>query len=139
LPAGTVLHVEIVYDNSADNPENPHHPPQVIRWGRGSNDEMGSITLMTIANQRKDELVLQNEIRKHFVAALVDRKGPILARMLLQLDDDGDGILQRSEAPPRINARIFGLADTDKSGGLDLAEIERLMKLRDQVRGGGNP
>ena len=41
LPAGTELHVEILYDNSTDNPENPFHPPQEIRWGRGSDDEIG--------------------------------------------------------------------------------------------------
>ena len=46
LPAGTVITTDIVYDNSADNPENPYQPPQRIRWGRQSNDEMGSITLM---------------------------------------------------------------------------------------------
>ena len=55
LPAGTVLHSELRYDNSEGNPENPHFPPRDVRWGRGSTDEMGSITLMTVAaTERRD-------------------------------------------------------------------------------------
>jgi hypothetical protein len=134
LPAGTVLHCEIVYDNSTDNPENPNHPPREIRWGRGSNDEMGSVTLMTVATQQREEPQLQAAVRQHFLATLVHRKGPQLAQMLLQLDDNDDGKLQPSEAPPRMNARIFRFVDADNDGGLDALELDRLMKIRDQLR-----
>jgi len=40
LPAGTQLHVEAVFDNSADNPSNPNSPPQRVTWGEGTTDEM---------------------------------------------------------------------------------------------------
>ncbi len=50
LAKGTKLNVTITYDNSANNPENPYSPPQNIKWGRESNDEMGSITLQVIAS-----------------------------------------------------------------------------------------
>jgi hypothetical protein len=43
LPKGTVIDVELVYDNSAENPANPHNPPKRIRWGEQSTDEMGSV------------------------------------------------------------------------------------------------
>jgi hypothetical protein len=33
LPAGTRIHVDALYDNSAENPNNPSHPPQRIRFG----------------------------------------------------------------------------------------------------------
>jgi mono/diheme cytochrome c family protein len=46
LPRGTTLHAELRYDNSADNLRNPHSPPQRVRWGRESFDEMGSMTLL---------------------------------------------------------------------------------------------
>jgi hypothetical protein len=43
LPAGTVIKSEITYDNSADNPRNPHSPPRLIKWGLQSTDEMGAL------------------------------------------------------------------------------------------------
>src|SRR5690606_20186922 len=44
LPVGTKVEVAITYDNSADNPRNPHDPPRHVRFGLQSTDEMGSIT-----------------------------------------------------------------------------------------------
>ena len=41
LPKGTRLDVEIVYDNSAENPRNPNSPPMRVRWGRGSQGRDG--------------------------------------------------------------------------------------------------
>ena len=134
LAAGTVIHSEIVYDNSAENPENPDHLPQTIRWGRESRDEMGSITLMTVARNESDRPQLQNAVRKHFTETIVNRfsRGPALSQMLMQLDQNGDGKLQESEAPPRLSGRVFGLLDQDKDGALDKAELDRLMELRDR-------
>ena len=46
LIKGTRIIVDITYDNSAQNPENPFSPPRPIHWGRESTDEMGSITML---------------------------------------------------------------------------------------------
>ncbi|MCZ6632235.1 MAG: hypothetical protein O7G87_02455, partial [bacterium] len=40
LPRGTRINLEAYYDNSADNPRNPNHPPKFVRWGETSTDEM---------------------------------------------------------------------------------------------------
>jgi hypothetical protein len=40
FPKGTVIHSEVYYDNSADNPQNPNHPPRLVRWGTNLSDEM---------------------------------------------------------------------------------------------------
>jgi thiol-disulfide isomerase/thioredoxin len=40
LPKGSVVKVIAHYDNSADNPRNPHHPPKLVKWGEGTSDEM---------------------------------------------------------------------------------------------------
>jgi hypothetical protein len=40
LPRGTRIDVESVFDNSADNPLNPHSPPQTVSWGEETHDEM---------------------------------------------------------------------------------------------------
>ena len=43
LPKGTRLSMRYIYDNSADNPRNPQLPPQRVRWGQRSFDEMGDL------------------------------------------------------------------------------------------------
>lgn len=40
LPAGTVIHSEGVYDNTASNPSNPNNPPQLVHAGEATTDEM---------------------------------------------------------------------------------------------------
>lgn len=45
LPAGTRIDFEYHYDNSEANPANPSSPPQRVRGGDRSIDEMGNLTL----------------------------------------------------------------------------------------------
>lgn len=40
LPRGTRLELVAHYDNSADNPRNPRHPPEEVHWGEQTTDEM---------------------------------------------------------------------------------------------------
>ena len=40
VKAGTLFHVEAVYDNSDKNPRNPSSPPVTVRFGEQTNDEM---------------------------------------------------------------------------------------------------
>src|SRR5262249_45502657 len=43
LPAGTVLQMRYVYDNSSANPRNPNQPPKEVLYGPQSSDEMGEL------------------------------------------------------------------------------------------------
>ena len=52
LPAGTVLEMEIAYDNSAANPRNPHSPPEHVRYGLESSDEMAVIGFQLLPRNR---------------------------------------------------------------------------------------
>jgi hypothetical protein len=54
LPKDTVIDVELIYNNSADNPANPFNPPRRIRWGEQSTDEMGSIIIGCVAASEAD-------------------------------------------------------------------------------------
>ena len=77
LPKGTKLDVEIAYDNSADNPRNPHTPPERVTWGLGSFDEMGSMTLLVAAPSPADRAALRQAQTAHFrqqLAALFLRR-----------------------------------------------------------------
>jgi mono/diheme cytochrome c family protein len=59
LPKGTRIDVTISYDNSADNPQNPHDPPRRVMWGVQSTQEMGVVRFEMIAERQEDEAVLQ--------------------------------------------------------------------------------
>jgi hypothetical protein len=73
LPKGSRLDVKITYDNSADNPRNPASPPKHVRWGEGSNDEMGSMSLQVVAANEADMPQLRQAYREHLRLAFVNR------------------------------------------------------------------
>jgi mono/diheme cytochrome c family protein len=75
LPKGTRLDVKITYDNSADNPRNPASPPKRVRWGEGSNDEMGGMGLSVVASDEAEMPQLQQAYRQHVWSALTSREG----------------------------------------------------------------
>ncbi len=59
LPKGTRIDVVMTYDNSAGNPKNPNTPPKRVKWGRGSFDEMGSMTLLATTATPADTQLLR--------------------------------------------------------------------------------
>jgi mono/diheme cytochrome c family protein len=67
LPKGTVIDVELTYDNSTDNPANPYNPPKGIRWGTASTDEMGSIIFGCLAADESEVRLLRQGIRTQIV------------------------------------------------------------------------
>ncbi len=54
LPKGTVIDLRFTYDNSADNPENPSHPPVRVRVGSRSTDEMANLGLQFLTASPAD-------------------------------------------------------------------------------------
>ncbi len=70
LPKGTVLRGDVMWDNSAANPRNPHTPPVRAQWGEGSADEMGSVSLMLVAADEADSDRLRIAIRLHTLEVL---------------------------------------------------------------------
>ncbi|MBR9859295.1 hypothetical protein GYB22_00795 [bacterium] len=62
IPEGSVIHVEAVYDNTANNPDNPYDPPQLVkertdRGGEGmrTTDEMLQFIITWLPYQEGDE------------------------------------------------------------------------------------
>ncbi|MBX3412542.1 MAG: hypothetical protein KF708_07630 [Pirellulales bacterium] len=54
LPKGTSLEVEAIYDNSADNPVNPHSPPEIVKYGQKSTDEMCLAGVQVVLESRRE-------------------------------------------------------------------------------------
>ena len=65
LPAGTTVWMRISYDNTAQNPRNPHSPPLRVRSGNRSEDEMGHVWLQVVPKRTGDgdpRLLLQRAV-----------------------------------------------------------------------------
>jgi hypothetical protein len=59
LPKGTRLRGEAFYDNSEENPLNPHRPPQRVKWGWNLDDEMCSFYLDAVFDRQEDVTVFK--------------------------------------------------------------------------------
>jgi len=62
LPAGTILEMQYVYDNSGANPRNPNHPPRRVVWGPGSADEMAGLHIEVAPVSTDDEEELSSAL-----------------------------------------------------------------------------
>ena len=69
LPAGTTLAMEFTYDNSADNPRNPHHPPRRVLYGPESSDEMGDLWVQVVPKREEDLAALKLDFARKETAA----------------------------------------------------------------------
>jgi mono/diheme cytochrome c family protein len=66
LPKGTRIVTEWVFDNSADNPRNPNHPPKRVTHGEMSTDEMAGLWVGGVCDNWVDELSLLGAVVGHF-------------------------------------------------------------------------
>jgi tetratricopeptide (TPR) repeat protein len=70
LPKGTTVALRYVYDNSADNPLNPNHPPLRVKAGNRSSDEMCHLWLQVLpihydTAQGDPRRLLQEALARH--------------------------------------------------------------------------
>lgn len=65
LPAGAKVTMRYHFDNSADNPRNPHDPPQRVRYGLRSADEMANVALQVLPARESDVAVLREALMRH--------------------------------------------------------------------------
>ena len=71
LPAGSTLSMELGYDNSTDNPRNPHVPPERVHTGERTVDEMGNVTFeLRLAGERDKVQLRELKYRRE-----IDRGG----------------------------------------------------------------
>jgi tetratricopeptide (TPR) repeat protein len=62
LPAGSIIIMRYVYDNSAGNPRNPNRPPRRVTYGPNSTDEMGDLILQVVARTAQDRRMLERSL-----------------------------------------------------------------------------
>ncbi len=67
LPKGSKLTLDFTYDNSTNNIRNPHQPPERIRFGLESRDEMGELYFQLLPRDSQNYRVLANDFARYFV------------------------------------------------------------------------
>ena len=66
LPKGTTLHMQLTFDNSAENPRNPNVPPVRVLLGPKSADEMAEMTFNLLLNNERDAQILRADSSRKF-------------------------------------------------------------------------
>jgi tetratricopeptide (TPR) repeat protein len=147
LPAGTIVRLEYVYDNSADNPRNPDVPPKRVVWGFRSSDEMGDVWVQLLTRAESDRarlfdaadrkmtaesivgLETQIAVRPDYVAIRNDAAVLYLQTGQPQKAAEHFGQVVRLE--PRSAAARFNLGTAlQASGQFDVAAVEYREALR---------
>ncbi len=67
LPAGTKLVMAYTFDNSAANPRNPRNPPERVRGGWSSFDEMGEVAIQLLLSDRSDLPLLEEAQARYLI------------------------------------------------------------------------
>lgn len=67
LPPGSRIDAFYEFDNSAQNPDNPNHPPQDVPWGWKSDEEMAEIYLTVIPDDPKEADRLTDAARRSWM------------------------------------------------------------------------
>ncbi len=113
LPAGTVLKMRAIYNNSDSNPKNPSQPPKVVTWGEETNDEMCLCGVQVITKSKEDMkkiirmpngmigMILGGggvpETPEEIADAKKNRSKIILQTLMSEYDQNEDGLLSMKE------------------------------------------
>ena len=68
VEAGSRFVMRYTYDNSADNIRNPHNPPQRIKLGYNSTDEMGEAIIELLLNKEEDRAIIRKAQQEYEIA-----------------------------------------------------------------------
>jgi hypothetical protein len=118
LPKGTRLTLNGTHDNSADNPFNPKNPPEQMRWGEQTFNEM-SLAFVNLMPVRESDLIEAYQHKeRHFSAGIVPASTQALLDKLpkpKKSNADVDFVKKAQAIMPSV--------DTDGNGKLSVDEI----------------
>ncbi len=121
LPAGTRLAMEYVFDNSEHNPNNPSRPPQRVRFGQASSDEMATWTIAVTVADRAARIALDTADVARQLEKVPDAWNVLLRHARLARERGDFAVAQRSIE--RARAISPGAADCALEAGM-LAEAQ---------------
>jgi hypothetical protein len=129
IPAGTRIDFTSTWDNSTENQFNPN-PDVSVGWGHPTTDEM-SFGFMSYIDDSDTNNPMFGGGRRGGEGRKGGKRGFDLVKVIASLDADGDGKLQKSEAPERLQG-FFAMIDSNGDGGIDTAEAEAAMRRMQQ-------
>jgi Flp pilus assembly protein TadD len=71
-PKGSTLVMSFSYDNSAENPRNPHNPPVRVQYGAQTRDEMAELWIQTLPRNSTDYAILHRAVEQRILELGVD-------------------------------------------------------------------
>ena len=121
------LEMEVCFDNSAGNPVNPA-PEEYVTWGDQTWNEM-AVAFLDISHPRDVPVTSVQKKRTNSQAssnqsARTQQIAQRAKEFLTKMDRNGDGIIEREEAPLTFQRFGFRQMDKDEDGRLDRSEIE---------------
>ncbi len=118
------LEMEVVFDNSAQNPTNPD-PDEYVTWGDQTWQEM-AVAFFDIAQPRDKPQIAPTQPTDQAPVDEAQRRRiqAETKKFLARLDEDGDGVVVKEEAPEAFRRFGFGEIDHNGDGRLEYREIE---------------
>jgi len=114
LTRGTTIAMRFTYDNSDENPDNPHHPPVAVRVGQRSTDEMGNLLVQLVPHVASDRALLSQSLAVHAAEMSV-----VGAEMLVKREPDN------AEYLTRLGSSYVDLGRTAEG----MSTLERALRL----------
>ena len=97
LPRGSRIDLVARFDNSAQNPRNPNHPPKLVRWGEQTTDEM-CIAFLSYTTDTPPTRGGGLGASASAAAKIWQNLSPALrAELLRRFDKNGNGLLDGDE------------------------------------------
>jgi hypothetical protein len=141
LPKGTALQMRFTYDNSTNNVRNPHQPPQRVRFGPQTTDEMGELWLQVLPSGERElaRLAQDYNLKQAEKAIAVNqqrlRSDPDDPRAHLQIGRALLSLGKGGEAQPYFQTAVARQPDNDESHyflGLTLRMQRQLAAARQE-------
>jgi tetratricopeptide (TPR) repeat protein len=119
LPRGSEIRARFRYDNSAANPRNPHQPPQRVRFGPRSSDEMGDLWLQLLATNPDD----REELRRQAARKELELQRAFFEQQVSERPEE-------ARTRDRLATVLSSLGETDPA----IAQLERALELEPSAR-----
>jgi tetratricopeptide (TPR) repeat protein len=139
LPKGTTINMEFGYDNSTNNIRNPHQPPQRVRYGLQSTDEMGELWFQILCRNTNDFDAISGDYKDRLIRDDIAynlyllRDNPRDASALTELGRLKLICGQTAEAVKHFHAAIENKPDSDEPHyylGLIFSQQNKLAEAR---------
>ena len=78
LPKGATLVMRWTYDNSAENERNPNHPPQRVRYGSQTTNEMAELWYQVLPRYASERRLFEQDFYAHLGRLVIDYNESLL-------------------------------------------------------------